>query len=140
MAETVGLTASIASLAALTGELKKAGYWYVFGDKDARKDIKDLVSFLPELERTLIPLQTEAAARKLSSSSGTASVEMLLLECQEFLNRLKPLLEPELSGQRKNRFRFRRDILKWPLKESETMEGTDKIRQLHTALSLSIQL
>lgn len=128
MAE-IGLAASIIAVIQLTGTVTSFSYGYISGVKRAPKDLGELLNELGSLSKVLVELQNLVdkpqgpgqpqltTLQTLNSKDGP--LEGIAAELKVLLAKLKP------------RKGFRKAIqnLKWPLKETETMQHIARIER-----------
>lgn len=127
MAEAIGIVASIAALAQLTGKVATLTYQYLGAVKQSQKDLQELADELHTLDQILITLQTYA-----SGGAQSTSLVQPLRMCTAELRGLQSKLEKKKSL----RGLFGR--LKWPLEEDETYEVIARISRHKSSLILAI--
>lgn len=134
MAEVIGITASIAALIQLTGKVTSFSYGYIGGVKRASKDLHELVDELHALSKVLIVLRdyTEQNSGQSTALDTLSGKDSPLQECAGELDKLRAKIEP------RDGFKGIIDNLKWPLRESETLQYIARIERHKSLFSFAL--
>jgi len=130
MAEAIGLTSGIITLASLTLKVSQLSYDYVQKVRSAPKSVSQYLQEILALRSALLKVQETLALPDITSvlpSNGEFLPKSLITECHMELEAIMQKLQKRSNTRSRWSFRSKVQDLTWPFQEKETLEMVEKL-------------
>jgi hypothetical protein len=130
MAEAIGISSGVATLAALTLTVSQLSYDYVQKVRSAPKLVARYLQEILALSSVVLKVQETLALPSVASSPSSDSellLKSLVTECHKELEAIKRKLQNRNNNRSRWRFKSKVQDLTWPFQEKETLKIIEKL-------------